>query len=178
MRSSTVRFLGLFSVFAVVGGVAACDDDNDPTTTTPPARATKFSSALTNTNELQTPQPATGSSATATYEVVNDNQITFRIVANSAINNVTQGHIHIGMSDVNGTILVPLFTRSPVVSYTAGQEIATGTIDANSISAINSRPKITVDSLRRLMEKALVYTNVHTQTFTGGEVRGQVVPTP
>ncbi|HKG92564.1 MAG TPA: CHRD domain-containing protein [Gemmatimonadaceae bacterium] len=157
--------------------MAACDDDNDPVT--PAARPTRFVANMANANEIPVATPAAPSSGTATFEYTGANTMTFRIVANSAITNVNNGHIHIGTVDNNGGVIVPYFpTKTPAVSYTAGQEIASGTITNASVSAINSRPAITVDSLRTLMEKGVVYSNIHTSAFTGGEMRAQIVPAP
>ena len=177
MRSSSVRFLGLCGVFALAG-MAACDDDDGGITT--PARPTRFVANMTNALEIPATSPAGGpTSGTATFEYTGTNTMTFRIVANTAVANVNNGHIHIGTVDTNGSVNVPYFpTKSPAVSYTAGQEIASGTITNASVSAINNRPAITVDSLRTLMEKGVVYSNIHTTAFGGGEFRAQILPAP
>ena len=176
MRSSSVRFLGLCGVLALAG-MAACDDDDGGITT--PARPTRFVANMINANEIPPATPATASTGTATFEYTGTNTMTFRIVANTAITNVNNGHIHIGTVDNNGSVIVPYFpTKSPAVSYTAGQEIASGTITNASVSAINNRPAITVDSLRTLMEKGVVYSNIHTTAVPGGEIRAQILPAP
>ena len=176
MRSSSVRFLGVCGVL-VVAAIAACDDDNDPIT---PARPTRFVANMVNANEIPATSPAGGpTSGTATFEYTGTNTMTFRIVASTAVTNVNNGHIHIGTVDNNGSVIVPYFApKSPAVSYTAGQEIASGTFTNASVSSINGRPAITIDSLRTLMEKGVVYSNIHTSAFGSGEFRAQIVPAP
>ena len=80
---------------------------------------------------------------------------------------------------VNGGILVWLLpangTNSQVPSPTLTGVISTGTI---AQSWIRGGTPITLDSLKGLMRNRAVYVNLHTSTYGGGEIRGQVAPAP
>lgn len=72
-------------------------------------------------------------------------------------------HIHLGMAGRNGSIAFPL-------SLTIGDDNRSATIlpEDNSFT-------VTGDTLSALMGRAL-YVNVHSMTYAGGELRGQILP--
>ncbi|MEO5588743.1 MAG: CHRD domain-containing protein [Gemmatimonadaceae bacterium] len=94
------------------------------------------------------------------------------IVAN--VDNVTQSHIHIGASGVNGPVVVFLF-RSVAGGVTENGILAEGTITRANLIA---RPAIgfgaTIGELVAAMRSGRTYVNVHTVAWPGGEVRGQL----
>jgi hypothetical protein len=99
---------------------------------------------------------------------------------------VTQAHFHCGRPGQNGPIVVFLF---PVGATTAGPPtdvdglLAGGTLtnvstDASflvtdCVAAIG-RPVNNIASLFFAMRDGLIYANVHTATFPGGEIRSQL----
>ena len=178
MRISSVRLLGLCGVFALAG-VLACDDDDDPVTPTT-RRSTNFVANLNTANEnvaIGAARPATGATGVATFTVVDDTTMTFNITANN-ITGVRVGHIHMGASDVNGSVIVDLINNATPTGAVNGP-LASGTFKQSNIKAIfEGKPAISMDSLRTLMQSGLVYANVHTTAFGAGEIRGQIVPTP
>ena len=139
--------------------VAACDDD-DPTQ--PSARV--FNATLAGTNERPTPV-GTGVTGTATMTVPNgSNQMAWTInVANVPANDtITVAHIHKGVADSAGSI---------VVNFNA-----TFTRTGNSATA--SGTTAVPDSVFTLISGNRAYVNVHSAKFGGGVTRGQVVQQP
>ena len=178
MRSFNVRVFGLLGVFALAG-FQACDDDDDPISPTPP-RATRFTASLNTANEnvtIGSTRPATGATGSATFNVVDDTTMTFTVTGNN-ITGVRVGHIHMGTSGVNGSVIVDLINNATPTGLVNG-ELANGTFRQSNIKAIfEGKPAISMDSLRTLMQVGAVYANIHTSAFAGGEIRGQIVPAP
>lgn len=153
-----LRHLALLSL-AVGLTVAACDDDDE----TGPAPRT-FTANLLGTNERPTPV-TTGVTGNATMTVPNNsNQMTWTInVANVPANDtITVAHIHKGVPDSAGGIVVDFqanFTRSGTTAT------ASGTTPVP-------------DSVFTLIAGNRAYVNVHSRRFGGGVTRGQVVQQP
>ena len=153
-----LRHLALLSL-AVGLTVAACDDDDE---TGPTGRT--FTANLLGTNERPTPV-TTGVTGTATMTVPNNsNQMAWTInVANIPANDtITVAHIHKGVPDSAGSIVVNFnatFTR-------------TGT------TATASGTTAVPDSVFTLIAGNRAYVNVHSAKFGGGVTRGQVVQQP
>jgi hypothetical protein len=155
-----LRQLALLSL-AVGLTVAACDDDDE---TGPTGRT--FNATLLGTNERPTPV-ATGVTGTATMTVPNNsNLMTWTInVANVPANDtITVAHIHKGVADSAGGIVVDFqanFTRS-----------------ANGTTATASGTTAVPDSVFTLISGNRAYVNVHSRRFGGGVTRGQVAQQP
>ena len=94
------------------------------------------------------------------------------IVAN--IEGVTQSHIHIAPTGVNGPVVVFLFGLVPA-GVTENGLLAEGTITQANLIA---RPAIgfgaTMPELLAAMRSGNAYVNVHTLALPPGEIRGQV----
>jgi hypothetical protein len=101
---------------------------------------------------------------------------------------VRQAHIHIGQRSVNGSIAAWLCdsTTNPApapvdVPTCPASGTVTGTItpaDVRTIDAQGLRTTDTADArfadLLRAIRAGVAYTNVHTATHGGGEIRGQL----
>lgn len=132
---------------------------NDSTDTKKPET---FSARLNGANERPNPVSTT---ATGTAQfTVNGSAITYTITYAGLSGNPSGAHIH-APSDVNGTasILVPFGSLPASTSGTF-----TGTI------GVINNPAITTDSLLVLMRNGKAYTNIHSATYPGGEIRGQI----
>jgi hypothetical protein len=86
------------------------------------------------------------------------------------IGTVTGAHFHAGPAGANGAVFfwltaggAPVLSPTLPVGVTSGSGSGTGTIPAPNLA----------DFLA-----GNVYINIHTTSFTGGEIRGQVVPAP
>lgn len=151
-------------VVASLAAFAACGSDST-TTTTP---SVTYISTLSAANEVRTPAVVSSATGTATY-VLTGNILTYSVVVNGLTGAATASHIHSAPAGVNGNVIVPYVTAS-VVSGT----VASGTIDLSQ-PITNGATSITGDSLRTLLNNGGAYTNVHTPTYGGGEIRGQIV---
>jgi hypothetical protein len=90
--------------------------------------------------------------------------------------NALFAHIHFGDVDVNGGVIAFLCGGGdkPPCPATGGE--VTGVIDAADVvgpAGQGIEPGSLTEAVRAL-RKGLVYANVHSTRFTGGEIRGQV----
>ena len=94
--------------------------------------------------------------------------------------NVTQAHIHLGRTGLAGGIIAflcgpqPSAGDKPVCPLREGT--VEGVIDAADVigPAGQGIPAGDLSDAVRSLRKGAVYANVHTATFPGGEIRGQV----
>lgn len=125
------------------------------------------------------PVPVDTNAAGFAKFVVNadETEVTYRlIVAN--IDGVTQSHIHCGGPDVAGPVVVFLFGFDPV-GVTENGILAEGTITNADVipRAASAACPGGVANLADVIAKIRAgeaYTNVHTLTWPGGEIRGTI----
>ncbi len=104
---------------------------------------------------------------------------------------VTQAHLHFAQPGVNGGIMVflcsnlgngPIGTQTCPPSGTRDAPASvSGTIVPDNVGAGASAQGITTGEfaeLHRAIRAGIVYANVHTVAFPGGEIRGQLRFTP
>ena len=117
-------------------------------------------------------------------------EITYELSYSGLEGSVTQAHIHLGQRGVNGGITVFLCTNlgnGPAGTQPCPPSPATiqGTITASDVSppiaataAARAQGLGTgeLDELIRAIRAGVTYANVHSATFPGGEVRGQIGP--
>ncbi len=95
---------------------------------------------------------------------------------------VSQAHLHFAQKGVNGGIVVFLCTNlgnGPPGFDTlcpAGSATLTGTITEDDVLEIATQgiEAGAIDELRRAVRAGVVYANVHSDLFPGGEIRGQL----
>ena len=99
--------------------------------------------------------------------------------------NVTQAHLHFAQKDVNGGIVLFLCTNLsnspfPVQTCPSDNGTLSGTLRAIDVTAVNAQgiPQGDFGAVLRGMRGGVIYANVHTDLFPGGEIRGQVNFTP
>lgn len=109
---------------------------------------------------LNTEQEVTGSNTGASgffsYEI-NGSQLCYTLTARDLSAPATAAHIHLAPRNVAGPVVVPLM----VGSGTTWTVDTCTTADAALLAAIEANPRS-------------YYVNVHTPTFPGGEIRGQL----
>jgi len=101
---------------------------------------------------------------------------------------VTQAHFHLAQRGVNGGIMIflcsnlgngPAGTQACPPSGTREAPVTiSGTITAENVGAGANAQGIAPGELSevlRAMRTGVVYTNVHSDLFPGGEIRGQVI---
>lgn len=89
---------------------------------------------------------------------------------------MSAAHIHLGGYTQNGPVVAFLFSSAVPQNFTAGSLIAQGTLtDASVIARPNFTPSIA--SLVERIRQERTYVNLHTVSFPGGEIRGQLIVT-
>lgn len=155
-----IRTIALSGAIWGVATVIACSGDS-----TGPTTGTMYVAQLSSANEV--PAIAGGASGTATF-TLSGNSLSYVVSVTGLSGPAAASHIHQGAAGTNGGILVP-FTAAAVQS---GQ-VASGTIDLTQPIS-NGQSSISGDSLLTLLDRGLLYTNVHTAAHAGGEIRGQI----
>lgn len=111
-----------------------------------------FTASLDGTQE--NPAVVTNGKGTGWFLLSPDmNSLTFRITYAKLTGNFTASHIHIGSVGINGQVLFPI---------TFNGNTAAGTITNLADSIVG-----------KLMKEQL-YINIHSSSFPGGEIRGQI----
>jgi len=114
-----------------------------------------------------------------------DQSIDYELTYEGLQGAVTQAHIHIAKTSVNGGIVLwfcgtasnPGPTGTP--TCTAGSGIFTGTFTAANVQAItrgNVGQQVSAGQFAKVIAAirgGVAYANVHTDLSTGGEIRGQ-----
>jgi hypothetical protein len=111
----------------------------------------------------------------ATFKLSRDgSHIYYRlIVAN--IEDVTMAHIHLAPAGVNGPVVAWLYPSSPPPALIPGRSngvLATGTITADDL--VGPLAGADLMELVDVLTAGGAYVNVHTATYPGGEIRGQI----
>lgn len=140
------RLLKLFPVILFVFFVAGCKKS----TVTPAATIVNFNATLTGANETPPNFSAASGTSVATY-----NTTTKILTVTTTYTGLTPvaGHIHIGVVGVSGPVEFPFTSLASPISFTSSALSATDETD--------------------LLENKL-YVNLHSSTYPGGEIRGQV----
>ena len=84
----------------------------------------------------------------------------------------TAGHIHVGSKGIAGPVVIDF----PAIAGRLGDFVTTFRVGeaafrANAAIGINS-----IDDVIQAVANGNAYVNIHTTTFPGGEIRGQLVP--
>jgi hypothetical protein len=144
---------------AIAMASIACSDGVTAT------RDAVYAATLSGANER--PPRSSGASGVATFTVSGD-RATYEVTASGLTGPPTVAHLLIGSRETTaGLVIVRLALTAPTGT------IAAGTIDLGRAITFNNTT-ISGDSLRRLFDGAGTYVNVHTATYPGGEIRGQV----
>jgi CHRD domain len=113
-------------------------------------------------------------------------EITYELRYFNIEGNVTQAHLHFGQRSVNGGIMIFLCSNlgnGPVGTQACPTKNGTisGTITAANVGAGAASQGVAAGelfSVLRGIRGGVVYANVHTDIFPGGELRGQLLFTP
>ncbi len=154
MKTGTTVLHMLFAGFA---GLALL-------TTALPAQATSFSYGIVSTLNGAQQVPPNNSMATGAAKASYDkstNQLAVTItVAGVTTSQLAASHIHLGAAGTSGGILVDLGT--------AGW--------ANTASGMTLSTAVSIPEANEIdLHDGNTYFNLHTTTYTGGEIRGQIV---
>jgi len=147
-----------------------CIDNGNETYGDPLAKSGRnFVAHLSGGQEV--PPAVTGGQGQAIFKLSPDGlSLSYKlIVANIA--DVTQSHIHLAPAGVNGPVVAFLFGFVPG-GVTVNGILAEGTITAaNLVGPLAGQP---LSALLEEMNNGGAYVNVHTLSYPGGEIRGQI----
>ena len=133
---------------------------------------------------LPPPQPGIETDTTGQVRLSFDRALTrarFRLRVNNG-EDITQAHLHCAPAGVNGPIAVFLFPfTDPAVDVNGLLSEGELTNDSFVASAAGcpatcGKPVNNIASLRAAILDGCIYANVHSGTFPGGVIRGQVRP--
>jgi len=172
MTGTRIRFMAAIAGLVLAGGSAAsahgsgADDD---------ARAR---TRLIGYQEV--PAISTEGGGTFRARMTGDDSFTFRLSYDDLSSQVLQAHIHFGQKSVNGGIAV--FLCSNLGNGPAGTAVCpesgdvTGTITAAQVVGPAGQG-ISPGEFQEVLDAiraGVAYVNVHSVTFPGGEIRGQL----
>ena len=134
----------------------------------------------------ENPTLSSSGSGTADVQISRDGQSVAYTLTYRGINtNILFAHIHLGRPAINGSIMVFLCTNGtppanapapPACPQNSGT--VKGTLTAAHVLASTNPPQgIAAGEFAEFVEALraeAAYVNVHTETFPGGEIRGQV----
>ncbi len=135
----------LSTMLLIVFSMVSCGKDDDTV-----ANVT-YKATLKGTSEVPSNASAAVGLATLTYD---PNTKLFTIVVTHNLAAATGGHIHKGATGVNGEVVFPFLSTTSPINFTS---VA---LDAAQLSDLNA---------------GLYYVNLHTASFPGGEIRGQLI---
>lgn len=164
MRSRSL-FLGVTSVVATLL-VWACDTATTPTN--PISTKETFVVALTGAAERPTAR-VSNATGVAVLQVIDENTLSFAITA-TGLSGAIAGHFHLGDDTVAGGIMYGFYNNPSGTDFN-GTQVAAGVITrtGGGFSGV-----YTFDSLLIRARAGTAYVNLHTKTYPGGEIRGQL----
>jgi hypothetical protein len=134
----------------------------------------RFSASLRGANEV----PPINTAGTGNFEMtIRPGMITFSLDFSDLSSTLTVAHLHFAPSKVAGGVMIFLCGGGGQPACPAATSgTITGTITAANVTGPSGQG-ITpgdLDSALQAVREELAYANMHTTTFTGGEIRGQV----
>src|SRR5258708_6858881 len=131
--------------------------------------ATNFSTTLSAANEV----PANTSTATGTATfALSGTTVTYTVTYGGLSGPPSASHMHVGATTASGGVVVPFtIPTGATASGTFSGSFTQADIRAQTNPVIN-----TLDDLLVQIRAGNTYTNIHTSTYPGGEIRGQNQP--
>ncbi|GAB3292039.1 CHRD domain-containing protein [Hymenobacter humi] len=118
----------------------------------------------------QVPAVMTNATGQAIFKLSKDGlSLSYKLIVANIESTVLFGHLHLGARGTNGPVVVDLVGRT---GPSPQGVIAEGTITSTSLKGPLAGQPLSV--LLAAMEAGNIYTNVHSTTYPGGEIRGQV----
>lgn len=125
--------------------------------------------------EVQTPAVVSNAQSQAIFRLSDDGtELHYKLIV-SNLDRIRFAHIHLAPAGQNGPVVVFLFDKPVDVIPTTG--VVHGILAEGVITAADLRGPLAGKPLSDLvaaLEAGNAYTNIHTDAYPGGEVRGQV----
>lgn len=144
--------------------------------------ATRFEVRTRLSGYMEVPAISTTAHGRFSAEITTGNKIKYRLRYSDVEGvSITQAHIHFGQKDVNGGVTV--FLCSNLGNGPAGTPacpaagLVEGTLTADDVVAGAEAQGIEAGEfgeLRRAIRNGVAYVNIHSETYPGGEARGQL----
>ena len=129
--------------------------------------------------------PALSSAATGTFRAFIDDAagtIRYELVYSGLTGNVLMGHIHFGQLSVNGGISIWLCQTADFVDPSG---LAPTCVQSGAVTGLLTQANVVgpagqgiapaqFDEIVAAIRAGVAYVNVHSSTFGGGEIRGQL----
>jgi CHRD domain len=108
--------------------------------------------------------------------VVTGNRVDFSITTRDLSGPVVGAHIHIAPAGSNGPVRVPFISPNLAGTNTVTPFAAPsgGILMENSFGASDVTGGLSLDDVLNATRSGNAYCNVHSTTFPGGEIRGQI----
>lgn len=182
-----MRSLPLLATLVVAGVAGACTDSSTVTNASTPetipavdvrevsgtqsaSSSSNFITQLSGEAEVQQVPVVTQATGVSKFKLSADGSSMTFFVNVAQLENVRFAHLHLGAAGANGPIVVNL--RLDKVIGPVNGRYAEGTITAASlVGPLLGQP---LSALVSAIESSRIYTNVHTDLFPAGELRGQV----
>jgi hypothetical protein len=165
---------GTLAILAITATVAtACDDSTDPN-----EGLITYTATLSGAAERPTPVTTSGTGTwTGTYNP-STGILSYTLSYSGLGSNSTLAHIHgPGTTEQAVGVIVNLDQAAQARTITLGATSGTGTGTVNlNVGATwpSAGATITGAQLKDLMDQGMTYVNIHSATFPGGEIRGQI----
>jgi hypothetical protein len=163
MRSRAIAFASVL----ILGTAISCSDKNDPTS---PVSLETYVANMTGAKERPTPTPSTAT-GTGTFVFESSGEISYLVTVPSStpLSALPTGlHIH-APADTGQFIGV-------MVGFNGFNVATSGVMASGTIRGVSAA--VSLDSLKSLIRGGKVYLNLHSTTYTGGEIRGQLTLAP
>ena len=113
---------------------------------------------------------AAGTAEVAIDTVAKEFAITLRVV--NIPTTTTAGHIHVGPKGIAGPVVIDF----PGISGRLGDFVTTFRVGEASFRPAAAIGINTIEDVIQAVVNGNAYVNIHTTTYPGGEIRGQLVP--
>lgn len=161
MRLARLFILSLLTLLVTVGAAVAANNN--------------FTAHGTGDQEVQTPAVDTEAQSQAIFKLSDDGAALHYKLIVSNLDRIRFAHIHLAPAGQNGPVVAFLFDKPVDEIPTTGTVhgiLAEGTITAADLRGpLAGKP---LSDLVAALESGNAYTNIHTDAYPAGEVRGQI----
>lgn len=127
---------------------------------------------------LEVPSVSTAGRGTIETKITNSSKIEYKLTFSGLSGNPAAAHIHLGQTSVNGGVVAFLCGgggKPACPASTSGT--VSGTVEAADIQALAVQGiagPADFAEVTAAMKAGFTYANIHTGSFPGGELRGQI----